>query len=239
MRGLDHKFICLLESIKRPLDAIYTGKFSVTQQQSNSNLAQVCCCKGATLLMQAPGNWVKDLLTFTFWVFSYYHHHQNEPLLQMEFNLLSDSVAFQERWCGHTCACSLACWSDLSECASAQIELWRHQRDGSDSLFHFHAESDIICTDVQRIHWCMALLSRSRLNELISVATKQSALFALTSVPAHSERIMSGYNTDRPPPPSPKSSIILWKSSCFFSGNNKFLLAMSNSQALKETRIRV
>lgn len=56
----------------------------------------------------------------------------------------------------------------------------------------------------------MAFLSHSQLNELISVATKQPALFALPSVPAHSERIMSGYDTDRPTPPI--APIILWKS---------------------------
>lgn len=55
-----------------------------------------------------------------------------------------ESDAFQERrwgaclpltWCVFS-----ARWSDSCKrlTASEQIELWRHQRDGSDSLFHFH-----------------------------------------------------------------------------------------------------
>lgn len=76
------------------------------------------------------------------------------------------------------------------------IELWRHRGDVSDSLFHSHTVSDIISTEVQRIHWCMALLSRSQLNELISAATIQSALFTLTCVTAYSQRIMSECKSD-------------------------------------------
>lgn len=42
-----------------------------------------------------------------------------------------------------------ACLSDSSKrlTASEQIDLWRHQWDSSDSLFHFHTASDIIYTD--------------------------------------------------------------------------------------------
>lgn len=49
--GLNHTFICLLDTALNPMDTV---NVSVTQQQSNSNLAQVCCSKGATLLKQVP-----------------------------------------------------------------------------------------------------------------------------------------------------------------------------------------
>ncbi len=129
-------------------------------------------------------------------------------------------------------------WVDPSEqlTASERAELWRHHRDGSDSLFHFHTAPDFICTDVQRIHWCMAFLSRSQLSELITAATKPSVSLASPSTPARSERVMSEWNTDHPSGQifNYSMEIVL-----FLLKKYNSLHTISNSEALKKTRVRM
>lgn len=101
----------------------------------------------------------------------------NELLSHVEFNLRIAALPLRDGDEEHVCQRMhsflpppSARWSDPSKrlTASEQIERRRNHSDGSDSLFHFHAAADSICTDVQRIRWCMPLLSRSQLNELIS-----------------------------------------------------------------------
>lgn len=164
----------------------------------------------------------------------------NELLLHVEFNLriavlpLGDGDEEHVRRRTHSfLPPPSARWSDPSKrlTASEQIERRRRHSDGSDSLFHFHAAADSICTDVQRIRWCMPLLSRSQLNELISAATKQSPLFVFPSVPARGDTAVAGFHTDRRY--RPRAAITLWKWPRSFSWSCN---SPSNSRALKKTR---
>lgn len=221
MRGRDspnHTFICLLESIKRPLNPMYTGKFSVTQEQSNSNLAQVCCCKGATLLMQAPGNWFKDLLTFTFWVFYY---HQNELWLQVEFNLWSDSVAFQERWWGARLPAHAPFLCSLKWSKQAAYWEWADRVVETSEWFIISFSRSVR----HYLHRCSEDPLMYGIAEPLTAQWTDKCCYkavSLVCVPLCScpQWKNNGRVRHWPPlPPRPKSSIILWKLSCFFSWN--------------------
>lgn len=73
-------------------------------------------------------------------------------------------------------------WSDSNKCLSAgeQIELWDMRGMAAIHYFIFTQHQTLFTQMVRRIRWCMARLSRSQLNELISASTKAAGLVWIT-----------------------------------------------------------
>ena len=190
--------------------------------------------------MQAPGDRVKDLLSFTFWVF-YYHHC--ELRLRGEFNLWSDSDAFQEWWWGaHLPTRALPVLAGVIR-ASGLLRVrgvLRHQRDAGDSLLQFYAASDITYTDGSDdplMYGTAESLAAQRTDKCRSTEHWEHwehwVLFALLCVPAHSEKESVGAPHRPPPPPPLHFSVTLWKS-CVTSWKCESPPAASRSRASKE-----
>lgn len=86
------------------------------------------------------------------------------------------------------CTCTVAPLPEVIWARGFQIKLLRHQGDGSDSLFHFHTASNITFTDGSEeplMYSCVAELGAAQWTDKCS--TKQTALFALSSLNAHSQ----------------------------------------------------
>ena len=128
------------------------------------------------------------------------------------------------------CLCSLKWFEQAAY--SVWAEYWDISGMAGIRSCSFVQHQTLLTQMVQTIRGCMAPLSRSQLSEPISAAPEQWVLFALFSVPAYSERTVSGHHIDRPPPPL-QSSVILWKS-CVASWKCESLPAMRRSRALKE-----
>lgn len=157
------KCICLLESINRAFNPVFAGKSVVTQLQSNSNLdlqrsiarrqgtsqrSISCHFLGLLLLLLSKwtvvlrrGNWICGATPLPFMAGDGEHVRPHMRLFS-------------------------ARWSDLSK-RPKQIKLWDIRGAAVIHYFIFTQRQTLFTQMVQEIHWCMAWLSRSQLNELI------------------------------------------------------------------------
>lgn len=200
-------------------------------QQSNSNLAQVCHHEKRDVINAGARPLSQRSINL----------HFLSVLLLSEWTIVARGIQFggnsEREHVGLTRArflCSLEWLGRAAYCEWAD-RVVRHQRMAVIHYFIFTQHQTLFTQMVQTIHWCVASLSRSQLNELISAATKQRAcLHYPLFLPASGDRIMLGCNSSDHEPPTPPKILLFYGNRLVSSPENEILPAISNSRAFSK-----
>lgn len=128
--------------------------------------------------------------------------------------------------------CSLKWLERAAHCERAD-RVVRHQRDGSDSLFHFHAASDIIYTDGSDDSLMCGIAEPLTAQWTDKCRYKAVALvcIALCSCPRWQNNVGVQLWPPPPPPPLPPKILLFYGYHLVSSPENETLPTISNSRA--------